>query len=186
MQGSCCRANTGDCWSCILHGMRPYICDSRCYFGCCCLCFFGACAAAGNAVSADKLTGDTDICTAIHPPSLFLPLRSKMCLKNRHGEDVEVAYMSGSWVCPGCRGSCGRGCVQCCNCGPCRKKVGPDAVCWRVHLGVFVVGGAVLVMACDAVAGYASSTPLSSHPIIRPHSPQPALIMPTTMAPAGR
>lgn len=48
----------------------------------------------------------------------------KNCLKNRHGEDCEAAYLSGAWVCPGCRGSCGRGCVMCCNCGPCRKKAG--------------------------------------------------------------
>eukprot|EP00798_Chlamydomonas_sp_ICE-L_P023909 gene23909-9478_t len=50
----------------------------------------------------------------------------KMCLKNRHGEDVEEAFQSGKWVCPKCRGSCGKGCVQCCNCGPCRKKAGLD------------------------------------------------------------
>lgn len=48
----------------------------------------------------------------------------KMCLWNRHGEDVAAAEDSGCWVCPGCRGSCGRGCLNCCNCGPCRKKQG--------------------------------------------------------------
>lgn len=48
---------------------------------------------------------------------------SGKCLKNRHGEDHEVADASGSWCCPACRGSCGPGCVTCCNCGPCRKKV---------------------------------------------------------------
>ncbi|KAL6747477.1 zinc-finger domain of monoamine-oxidase A repressor R1-domain-containing protein [Haematococcus lacustris] len=47
----------------------------------------------------------------------------KMCLKNRHGEDCVAAAASGSWQCPGCRGSCGAGCVCCCNCGPCRKKL---------------------------------------------------------------
>jgi hypothetical protein len=51
------------------------------------------------------------------------PARSHKCLKNRHGEDAEAAAASGCWVCPVCRGSCGAGCVLCCNCGPCRKKV---------------------------------------------------------------
>ncbi|KAF6256097.1 zinc-finger domain of monoamine-oxidase A repressor R1-domain-containing protein [Scenedesmus sp. NREL 46B-D3] len=46
------------------------------------------------------------------------------CLKNRHGEDFEAADASGGWWCPACRGSCGPGCVTCCNCGPCRKKAG--------------------------------------------------------------
>lgn len=49
--------------------------------------------------------------------------RSKMCLRNRHGEDCDAAAASGKWVCPQCRGSCGKGCVSCCNCGPCRKKL---------------------------------------------------------------
>ena len=31
-------------------------------------------------------------------------------------------YILGQWVCPKCRGSCGEGCVTCCNCGPCRKS----------------------------------------------------------------
>ena len=48
----------------------------------------------------------------------------RMCLRNRHGEDVEVAIASNCWVCPACRGSCGPGCTTCCNCGPCRKKAG--------------------------------------------------------------
>lgn len=48
----------------------------------------------------------------------------RMCLVNRHGEDVYQAAASGQWVCPKCRGSCGRGCKSCCNCGPCRKKHG--------------------------------------------------------------
>ncbi len=56
-------------------------------------------------------------------PPLFLPY-SKSCLRNRHGEDAVVAAASGCWECPVCRGSCGKGCVKCCNCGPCRKKVG--------------------------------------------------------------
>ncbi|GIL60127.1 hypothetical protein Vafri_14767 [Volvox africanus] len=46
------------------------------------------------------------------------------CLRNRHGEDVEEAKSIGNWVCPTCRGSCGLGCICCCNCGPCRKKHG--------------------------------------------------------------
>lgn len=46
------------------------------------------------------------------------------CLKNRHGEDYTAAEASDSWWCPACRGSCGPGCVTCCNCGPCRKKAG--------------------------------------------------------------
>ncbi|KAL4517183.1 hypothetical protein Ndes2437B_g06791 [Nannochloris sp. 'desiccata'] len=48
----------------------------------------------------------------------------RMCLRNRHGEDVELAIASNCWVCPACRGSCGPGCTTCCNCGPCRKKAG--------------------------------------------------------------
>ena len=47
-----------------------------------------------------------------------------MCLRNRHGEDVDAAVASGIWKCPRCRGSCGVGCVTCCNCGPCRKAHG--------------------------------------------------------------
>ena len=47
-----------------------------------------------------------------------------MCLRNRHGEDVDAAVASGIWECPRCRGSCGDGCVTCCNCGPCRKAHG--------------------------------------------------------------
>ena len=47
-----------------------------------------------------------------------------MCLRNRHGEDIDAAVASGAWVCPRCRGSCGEGCVTCCNCGPCRKANG--------------------------------------------------------------
>ncbi len=47
-----------------------------------------------------------------------------MCLRNRHGEDIEDAIASGVWKCPKCRGSCGDGCVACCNCGPCRKANG--------------------------------------------------------------
>jgi len=48
----------------------------------------------------------------------------RMCLRNRHGEDVQLAIASNCWVCPACRGSCGPGCTTCCNCGPCRKKAG--------------------------------------------------------------
>jgi Zinc-finger domain of monoamine-oxidase A repressor R1 len=48
----------------------------------------------------------------------------RMCLSNRHGEDVDLAIASNCWVCPACRGSCGEGCTTCCNCGPCRKKAG--------------------------------------------------------------
>ncbi|PRW60483.1 cell division cycle-associated 7 [Chlorella sorokiniana] len=51
----------------------------------------------------------------------------KLCLKNRHGEDIFQAEASGSWVCPRCRGSCGDGCTVCCNCGPCRKAAGLSA-----------------------------------------------------------
>ncbi len=47
-----------------------------------------------------------------------------MCLRNRHGEDIDAAVASGIWRCPRCRGSCGDGCVTCCNCGPCRKAHG--------------------------------------------------------------
>ncbi|KAF5841753.1 zinc-finger domain of monoamine-oxidase A repressor R1-domain-containing protein [Dunaliella salina] len=45
------------------------------------------------------------------------------CLRNRHGEDQQAAVESQQWVCPPCRGTCGPGCVCCCNCGPCRKKL---------------------------------------------------------------
>jgi len=45
------------------------------------------------------------------------------CLANRHGEDQAKAAESGEWVCPPCRGTCGAGCVSCCNCGPCRRKL---------------------------------------------------------------
>ena len=48
----------------------------------------------------------------------------RMCLWNRHGENVFDAIASGTWVCPKCRGGCGEGCTSCCNCGPCRKKNG--------------------------------------------------------------
>jgi hypothetical protein len=54
---------------------------------------------------------------------VFVCLCSKMCLRNRHGEDCTAAAVSGCWLCPQCRGSCGEGCVSCCNCGPYRKKV---------------------------------------------------------------
>jgi hypothetical protein len=47
-----------------------------------------------------------------------------MCLRNRHGEDIDLAVASGCWECPKCRKSCGEGCDNCCNCGPCRKKAG--------------------------------------------------------------
>lgn len=58
------------------------------------------------------------------PPSCPRPFPcSKGCLLNRHGEDMSAAAASGCWVCPCCRGSCGAGCIGCCNCGPCRKKV---------------------------------------------------------------
>lgn len=59
--------------------------------------------------------------THTSPP--LLCARSANCLKNRHGEDQVAAVESGQWVCPPCRGTCGVGCVSCCNCGPCRKKV---------------------------------------------------------------
>lgn len=49
---------------------------------------------------------------------------SAKCLRNRHGEDCAAAEASDAWWCPCCRGSCGAGCVGCCNCGLCRKKVG--------------------------------------------------------------
>ncbi len=48
----------------------------------------------------------------------------RMCLWNRHGENVYDAIAGGTWVCPRCRGGCGEGCTSCCNCGPCRKKNG--------------------------------------------------------------
>ena len=45
-------------------------------------------------------------------------------MRNRHGEDSDLAVASGCWECPKCRKSCGDGCDNCCNCGPCRKKAG--------------------------------------------------------------
>ncbi|KAI8468001.1 MAG: zinc-finger domain of monoamine-oxidase A repressor R1-domain-containing protein [Monoraphidium minutum] len=56
------------------------------------------------------------------------------CLKNRHGEDAEEEAEKGTWVCPSCRGSCGPGCVICCNCGPCRKKAGLEPTAQIVFL----------------------------------------------------
>ncbi|KIZ05790.1 hypothetical protein MNEG_2174 [Monoraphidium neglectum] len=56
------------------------------------------------------------------------------CLKNRHGEDAEAAAESAAWVCPACRGSCGPGCVICCNCGPCRKKASLEPTAQIVFL----------------------------------------------------
>lgn len=60
------------------------------------------------------------------------PSCSIKCLKNRHGEDSILADASGKWTCPACRGSCGPGCVTCCNCGPCRKKVSGNCVFTRL------------------------------------------------------
>ena len=59
---------------------------------------------------------------------------SHKCLKNRHGEDAEAAAASGCWVCPLCRGSCGPGCVICCNCSLCRKKAQLEPTAQIVHL----------------------------------------------------
>ena len=65
------------------------------------------------------------VCTAPNCGRGRLPVAfCGMCLRNRHGEDVDAALASGCWVCPKCRGSCGEGCVTCCNCGPCRKAAG--------------------------------------------------------------
>lgn len=61
-----------------------------------------------------------DACSGARLPLSFCG----MCLRNRHGEDIDAAVASGCWTCPRCRGSCGEGCVTCCNCGPCRKKAG--------------------------------------------------------------
>ena len=64
-------------------------------------------------------------CTGAGCSGARLPLSfCGMCLSNRHGEDIDDAVASGCWECPRCRGSCGDGCVTCCNCGPCRKKAG--------------------------------------------------------------
>lgn len=46
------------------------------------------------------------------------------CLRNRHGEDLEIETADDNWLCPKCRGGCGRGCKNCCNCTFCRKKLG--------------------------------------------------------------
>ena len=65
------------------------------------------------------------LCTAPNCGRGRLPVAfCGMCLRNRNGEDVDAALASGCWTCPKCRGSCGEGCVTCCNCGPCRKAAG--------------------------------------------------------------
>jgi len=46
----------------------------------------------------------------------------KNCLMNRQGEDLKQAQLSKKWICPRCRGSCGKGCYTCCTCVACRKK----------------------------------------------------------------
>ena len=48
-------------------------------------------------------------------------LKGGNCLNNRHGEDIDKAIESNTWVCPKCRGSCGDGCKTCCTCSFCRK-----------------------------------------------------------------
>jgi len=63
----------------------------------------------------------------------FARTSSAACLANRHGEDYAQAVESGEWVCPPCRGTCGPGCVSCCNCGPCRRKV-CQLCCLYMHL----------------------------------------------------
>ena len=64
-------------------------------------------------------------CTGEECLKLNLPVQfCAMCLRNRHGEDIDLAMASREWVCPRCRGSCGEACESCCNCGPCRKKKG--------------------------------------------------------------
>ncbi|MCO5599416.1 hypothetical protein L7F22_053519 [Adiantum nelumboides] len=56
------------------------------------------------------------------------------CLKNRHGEDIEVEMKDDvQWTCPRCRGGCGPGCDNCCNCGPCRKAQGMEPTGLLVH-----------------------------------------------------
>lgn len=89
--------------------------------------------------------------TLLRPPS---PSCSKLCLKNRHGEDILQAETSGKWVCPRCRGSCGDGCSLCCNCGPCRRAVsepGRAAPCPSASQWVCAVG-VQQTAACCAVA----------------------------------
>ena len=97
---------------------------------------------------------------------MFRPLFhacSKMCLRNRHGEDCTKAAASGQWVCPGCRGSCGVGCLACCNCGPCRKKVGTSTG--------NVVFGVRLLTACGPLppccADEAGAPPAHTHTHMR-------------------
>ncbi|MCO5551542.1 hypothetical protein L7F22_005046 [Adiantum nelumboides] len=46
------------------------------------------------------------------------------CLRNRHGEVLELEVADDNWLCPRCRGGCGPGCKNCCNCTFCRKKQG--------------------------------------------------------------
>eukprot|EP00250_Pteridium_aquilinum_P001638 c11833_g3_i1 orf=1-684(-) len=56
------------------------------------------------------------------------------CLKNRHGEDIEIEMKDDvEWTCPKCRGGCGLGCENCCNCGPCRKAQGLEPTGLLVH-----------------------------------------------------
>ncbi|MCO5551535.1 hypothetical protein L7F22_005039 [Adiantum nelumboides] len=46
------------------------------------------------------------------------------CLRNRHGEVLELEVADDNWLCPRCHGGCGPGCKNCCNCTFCRKKQG--------------------------------------------------------------
>ncbi|CAK9211491.1 unnamed protein product [Sphagnum troendelagicum] len=49
------------------------------------------------------------------------------CLLNRNGEFIQHEMQKEAcWVCPKCRGGCGQGCINCCNCGPCRKEQNLD------------------------------------------------------------
>lgn len=73
-----------------------------------------------------KTLEDHVVCTSPHcGGGKSMPVSfCRMCLMNRHGEDVYLSESSGKWICPRCRGSCGNGCTLCCNCGPCRRKHG--------------------------------------------------------------
>lgn len=126
--------------------------------------------------SCMHLTGlcQTNITWPIAPPQICFTTPSHKCLKNRHGEDAEEAAVSGAWVCPPCRGSCGPGCVTCCNCGPCRKKVR--------GAGGRVRGATTRAPGPASLPASPSSMPLSPPPHIVPTNFNPAAPSPSRPA----
>lgn len=105
------------------------------------------------------------------PAPMFLC--SAKCLRNRHGEDCDAAEASNGWWCPCCRGSCGAGCVGCCNCGLCRKKVGFEAELMPHRMGqrcTRVCGSVQQRLCCCALSSLCISL-TSMHPCSRRRMP---------------